>query len=144
MNWLALTSALGQEPEILDWFDERMALGDLPLPSMSRLRREILRRGRLKDWLAFGEPLEMASDLLESIEQTGQILADAPALLAEQPDEVDCEVALWRRVAEFERPAQLAQVDAAIDASERAQPIRNWLAQSQEAVVKALLQHIVD
>lgn len=144
MNWLALSSALGLEDEILAWFDERVAARDLPLPSMSRLRRAILVRGRTRDWVAFGEPIESVTDLLESMAQTREILGDTPELLENQLAEVDREVALWRRVAELERPEQLVDVDAAIDASERGGAIKSWVAGPPEALAQAILRHLVD
>lgn len=144
MNWLALSSALSLEEEILGWFDARVAARDLPLPTMSRLRRAILVRGRPSDWVAFGEPLDSVNDLLESMAQTREILGDTPELLEAQLAEVDREVALWRHVAELERPEQLVDLDTAIDASERGPAIRAWVARSPQALTQALLQHLVD
>lgn len=145
MNWLALWSALGLEDEILAWFDDRVAAGDVPLPAMSRLRRSVLVRGRAKDWLAFGSPLASVNELLETVAQTRELFAEGPVeVLEEELDEVDCEVALWRRVAERARADQVEDVDLAIDASERAKPIRSWLAQPDEALIQGLLRHLFD
>ena len=145
MDWLALSSALGKQGEILSWFDERVATGDTPLPQMHRLRGAILARGRLQDLLAFAEPLESAVDWIESVASTRENLADMPPdLLASELEQVDCEVALWRRVAEVARSDQLAELDAAIDASDRAERIRSWLAKTPAELSQALIEHGID
>jgi hypothetical protein len=144
MDWLALSSALGHQGEALAWFDERVATGDIPLPQMNRLRRAILERGRLQDWLAFAEPLPSVVDTLESVATSRANLADIPEVLESELNEVDCEVALWRRVAELARPEQLAELDAAIDASERAGSIRSWLARPVLDLSRALIEHCLD
>jgi hypothetical protein len=143
-DWLALTSALGRQGEILAWFDERVAAGDTPLPQMSRLRRAILERGRLEDWVAFADPSHAAAERLESVATAHENLAEVPELLALELEEVDCEVALWRRVAALTRPHQLAEVDAAIDASERAASIRAWLAKPTLELAQALTRACLD
>jgi hypothetical protein len=141
MDWLALSAALGAHDEILEWFDERVAAKDLPLPQMHRLRWAILKRGQLTDSLAFSEPLKAAIETLESVAWANEEMSFDAGLLAHELEEIDCEVALWRRVAEVERPDQLEQIDAAIDASERRECIRAWLARPARELADTLMNH---
>jgi hypothetical protein len=144
MDWLALSSALGTPADVLAWFDERVAEGDTPLPPMHRLRRVLLERGRLRDWLAFAEPLQSTVEALESVATCRETFAEHPEVLESELDELDCEVALWRRVAELERPDQVAELDAAIAASERAESVRAWLARPPVELTQALIRHCLD
>jgi hypothetical protein len=140
MDWLALSSALGRTDEILAWFDARVAANELPVPQMDRLMSALLERGQLVDWLAFATPLDAVRELLESVGDMQETLADFSELLESQLVENDCEVALWRRVAERARPSELAAIDAAIEASERSGFIRSWLATPMSELTEALLK----
>lgn len=140
MNWLALNSLLGLEHESLAWFDARVAEGDLPLPQMHRLQAAVLRRGRLRDWLAFQDPVAAVRDEVSLIPRSKEILGEFPEVLAGELEELDGVIALWRCVAEAERPHELSEIDALVDDCERAAQIREWLARPLAELLAFRLQ----
>lgn len=142
MDWLALSSALGLEGEILAWFDARVAEGDLPLPELSRLVRAVLRRGRLSDCLAFREPLQAVLDGVTELRQLLEFFGES--VHASDLEEVDVDIALWRRVAEAERPEQLDAIDAVIDVCERGVQVRAWLGRPVDDLLKARTNSCLD
>lgn len=142
MDWLALSDLLGRTDEVLAWFDAQAALGGR-IPEMNRLRRMVYRRGRLADWLIFAEPLHRIEEDLESYASTREILGDHPEILASELEQVDREIAHWRRVAKALRPTELDEIDACIAASERSTQIRAWIDGPDAELTEALISDVL-
>ena len=139
-DWLAISSALGLDPEVLAWFDERVAAGDTPVPALGRLRRLVLERGRLRDCLAFNDPLHELRQWLEFVASIRVQFRDTWETFSSNLECTDAEVAFLRRLVELERPAQLAEMDAALATYERREAILDWLAKPQHALIKEILR----